>query len=395
MRRAVARALVAAGLATVLVAALAGPAGAAAHAAGAKPLSLASGATVRLVGSSVSCTATGGGAGGAGAGGRGVLCGVAGPGGAPRAGSLGVALSGAGEALVVRFTAKGVEEAWRVPALHRRAAAPAAGAAAPAPRTVGIGGSFAVASTSIRCDVKSAGTLPGVVCSQFAADGLVRPDSNSVAMTAGHVGIYRFDKQRRAVLKVEKAEPAAERKTQARRHLAARTAPAARSAATPIPIGVGDTLQLPGSRLACVVTQDGSLPAVFCLLSRRATPLPKSYAVGLAKDGTAIVVAYDAKSRGSLLRRYTQAVRAPRAAAASGRVVVARFGNVYRVAGTDILCSPLNAGAPGIACTMNGPKGRIVGSAGIALVDGVLARVFQITGAKTVKTLIEKAEPGA
>ena len=59
----------------------------------------------------------------------------------------------------------------------------------------------------------------------------------------------------------------------------------------------------PSPFLACTVTSDGSRPAMFCLLvAQQTTPVPKSYAVGLDGNGAAILVSYDAASRGSLLR---------------------------------------------------------------------------------------------
>ena len=360
-------------------AALAAAALAAAPAGAAQRLTVRPGDTITVKGSPVACAATGA------PGKAGILCSVLGADGKEADGSYGAALSQAGEAIVVEFGPGGAaakaRKLWRVPAAH--------GAAAGAVRTAALGDSFALDATDLRCEVRLAGVgMPGVVCSRYAGS-TVRADSNSIAIDREAAGIYRYDGKRRAVRKVEKRQPA--RAEQARRpqsrHARAASGPA------PLELAVGETLKIPSSRITCLVTQDGGTPALFCLLSIVTTPVPNSYAVGLAKDGTAIMVAYDAKSRGALLRRFTQARRAPAADPVRGRTRVARFGNVYRVAGTDIVC--LVAGAPGVLCTMNGPKGRIVGSAGIALVDGGSARIFQITGKTTLKVLAEQAEPRA
>ena len=62
----------------------------------------------------------------------------------------------------------------------------------------------------------------------------------------------------------------------------------ARQAAAPpvVEIGVGDTLRVVGSRVACAVAANGAKTGVLCvLLTRLSAPVPGSYAVGLAEDG--------------------------------------------------------------------------------------------------------------
>lgn len=353
--------------------------------AAATPFAASTGDTVGVAGTPIACVSTGGSSG------RGVLCSLLGPGDREPAGSVGVALSSHGEAIVVQFAAKGPREVWRVKAAHR------APAVAPRVHITDVGGSWQVALTDIRCEVRRAGLQPGVVCSRFDEKG-PRAHSNSIAITRLRVGIYRYDGKRRAVMKVEEAEPA--RLTQAVRRTQARAvaAPSRATPATPNPVelAVGDTLLLPRSRITCLVTSDGTKPALYCLLvARQTTPLPNSYAVGLARDGTAILVAYDAKSRGSLLRRFTQAAVARVATAAKGKIVLAKLGGLYHVTGTDILCAVSSSGNPGLACYMVGPQGRIVGSPGIAMVDGVSATVFRLTSRTAITTLIRKPEPAA
>lgn len=190
MRRLRVAALAGAALAAVSLAAGAGAARA--------PFALAVGDTVAITGSPIACTATGN------ATARGLFCSLPGTGGVEPEGSYGVALSAQGEALVIQFAKGGARVAprklWRVKAVHRAAGA------APAPRTTAIGDAFTLQGTDLRCEVKRAGFIPGVVCSRWAG-AAVRPNTNSIAITAEAAGVYRYDDKRRAVRKIEKAEP--------------------------------------------------------------------------------------------------------------------------------------------------------------------------------------------
>lgn len=160
-------------------------------------------------------------------------------------------------------------------------------------------------------------------------------------------------------------------------------------------IGTGDTLRVAGSRVACVVTANGAKSGILCmLLANLSTPLPGSYAAGLAEDGEAILVAYDRSSRGALVTRFTQAAHAAASPRRAGRLIGARLGGLYRLRDTDVLCTVGSSLRPaGITCFMAGPNGRIVGSAGIAVVDGVAARIFRVTSRTAVHVLAEKAQP--
>ena len=175
--------------------------------------------------------------------------------------------------------------------------------------------------------------------------------------------------------------------------LAPAGAAAAHRAATPpaVEIGVGDTLRVAGSRLGCVVAANGAKTGVVCLLlTLISAPVPESYAVGLAEDGEAILVGYDRRGQGALVTRFTQARARP------ARIIGARLGGVYRVRDTDVLCAVGTVLRPaGITCFMAGPSGRIVGSAGIAISDGVVARIFRVTSRTKVRTLVEKRQPAA
>ena len=363
------------------------------------PFAIAVGDTVRVSGTQISCTATGH------PGAAGLLCSLLGKDGKEAAGSYGVALSDHGEALVIEFAAGGAavtpKKLWRVKAGRRAASA---ASAAPVTHVTDVGGSWFLAGTDLRCVVKRGDLQPGVVCSRYDAQG-VRANSNSIAITPAAAGVYRYDARRRAAPKLEKAEPgrvtSVHRATTAQRTTMlwrASARPRVATATPPTPIvqlAVRDTLRLPSSRVACTVTSDGTTPAMFCLLvARQTTPVPKSYAVGLDGNGAAILVSYDAKSRGSVLRTVQAAARS-RAKRAAGKVVTARFGEVYRVTGTVIVCNVLAAGAPGIACTLNGPQGRIVGAPGIALTDGGSARIFRVTSKTAFATVTEKAEPAS
>ncbi len=357
------------------------------------PFAIAVGDTVRVSGTQLSCTATGQ------PGAAGLLCSLRGKDGKEAAGTYGVALSDHGEALVIEFAEGGAavspKQLWRVKAGHR--AASAAGAA-PVTHVTDVGGSWFLAGTDLRCVVKRGALQPGVVCSRYDAQG-VRPNSNSIAITPAAAGIYRYDGKRRAARTLEKAEPdrvTTVHRTTTLHRTAARPRAAAATRPTPIvQLAVRDTLRLPSSRVACTVTSDGTTPAMFCVLvARQTTPVPKSYAVGLDGNGAAILVSYDATSRGSLLRTI-QAGGRTRAPRATGRVVTARFGEVYRVTGTVIVCNVLAAGAPGVACTLNGPKGRIIGAPGIAVTDGGSARIFRVTSKTAFTTVIERAQPAS
>lgn len=173
------------------------------------------------------------------------------------------------------------------------------------------------------------------------------------------------------------------------------------AAATPAPsvveITTGDTLRVAGSRVACAVNANGAKSGVLCLLlANLSTPLPSSYAAGLAEEGEAILVAYDRSSRGAPVTRFTQAVRAGAAPRRAGRLIGARLGGVYRLKDTAVLCTVgISLRPAGISCFMAGPGGRIVSSAGIAVVDGVSARIFRVKSRTVVTTLAEKPQPAA
>ena len=357
---------------------------------------IAVGDTVRVSGTPSACAATGR------PGAAGLLCSLLGKDGKEPQGSYGVALGDRGEALVIRFGSGGAaakpEQVWRVKASRSAGAVAVAVAVArsvaPVTHVTDVGGGWFLAGTDIRCHVKRADLLPGVVCSRFDARG-VRPGTNSIAITPAAAGIYRYDAERRAVRKIEKAEP--DRATASRRPQV-RVVAAARAAATPVTeIVPGDQLRIAGSGVACLATRNGAKSAVLCLLLANAsTPLPSSYAVGLAEDGEAILVAYDRSSRGALVTRFTQAARAAAAPRRADRLIGARLGAQYRLQGTDVLCSVGASARPaGISCFMTGPQGRIVGSPGIALVDGTAARIFRVASKTAVSILVEKPEPGA
>jgi hypothetical protein len=350
------------------------------------PFTAALGDTVSISGTPIRCVASGTAAE------SGILCSLAGKDGKEPAGSLGVALSSRGEALVVEFEPKGNRAVWRVKAVRR------------AVHVTDVGGSWKVAGTDILCSVGRVELQPGVTCSRVDAGG-PRKHSNSIALTRLRVGIYRFDGGRHAKMRVEKPQPAraiaarrpaAHRAATARRVPVTRLAPAAHLAAAPpvLEIGIGDTLRIAGSRVACAVTANGAKTGVLCLLlATAAAPLPGSYAVGLAEDGEAILVGYDRRGRGALVTRFTQArTRAARAA----RIIGARLGGIYRVRGTDIVCAVATTARPaGITCFMAGPSGRVIGSAGIAISDGVVARIFRVTTRTQVRSLVEKPQPAA
>jgi hypothetical protein len=73
-------------------------------------------------------------------------------------------------------------------------------------RTVGVSGSWRVATTDIRCVVLRALKQPAVRCDRVDAEGPL-PRSNSIAVTPLRVGIYRYDRERKAVERVEEAQP--------------------------------------------------------------------------------------------------------------------------------------------------------------------------------------------
>ena len=378
--------------------ALAGPAAAAGARA---PFAVALGAAVSISGTPLRCVASGT------AVESGILCSLVGKDGKEPAGSLGVALSSRGEAIVVKFEPKGNRAVWRVKAA--RGASPSPSPATPralggAVHVTDVGGSWTVAGTDILCSVGRVELQPGLTCSRVDAGG-PRKNSNSIAMTRLRVGIYRFDGSRHARMRVEEPQPA---RTTAMRRLAARGKPAARrapavhrvaaarlAAAPPVvEIGIGDTLRVAGSRVACAVTANSAKTGILCLLLATATaPLPRSYAVGLAEDGEAILVGYDKRGQGALVARFAQGrARAARAA----RIIGARLGGVYRVRGTDIVCAVATTPRPaGVTCFMAGPSGRVIGSAGIAISDGVVARIFRVTTRTKVRSLVEKPQPAA
>ena len=362
--------------------ALAGPTAAAARA----PFTVALGDTVSISGTPIRCLASGTAAE------SGILCSLVGKSGKEPAGSLGVALSSRGEAIVVKFEPKGNRAVWRVKAVRT------------AVHVTDVGGSWQVAGTDILCSVGRAELQPGVTCSRVDAGG-PRRNSNSIALTRLRVGIYRFDGGRHAKMRVEEPQPvrataqrrpAGHRAPATQRASIAHRAPAAHRAAAPpvVEIGIGDTLRVAGSRVACAVTANGAKTGVLCLLlATTAAPLPGSYAVGLAEDGEAILVGYDRHGRGALVTRFAQArARAARVA----RIIGARLGGVYRVRGTDIVCAVATTPRPaGTTCFMAGPDGRVIGSAGIAISDGVVARIFRVTSRTKVRSLVEKPQPAA
>lgn len=168
---------------------------------GSIPFVLPLGGTV-VVGTQIRCIATGT------VTDRGILCSLGGAGGQEPIGSLSVALSARGEALIIKLGDGGPRTAWRLKAVHRAAAAPRAAPPALPVRTAGVGASWRVLGTDIRCDVRRVVTLVGVVCSRYDDEG-PRPRSNSIAMTRFRVGLYRYDDGRRAQVKIEQDEPAA------------------------------------------------------------------------------------------------------------------------------------------------------------------------------------------
>ena len=377
--------------------ALAGPAAAGARA----PFAVALGDTVRISGTPIRCVASGTTVE------SGILCSLAGKDGKEPAGSLGVALSSRGEAIVVKFEPKGNRAVWRVKAA--RGASPSTAPSTPPAiggtvHVTDVGGSWQVAGTDILCSVGRAELQPGLTCSRVDAKG-PRKNSNSIAMTRLRVGIYRFDGSRHAKMRVEEPQPA--RATTLRRPAAHRAAAAAqrsvvarrtRAAAPPvIEIGIGDTLRIARSRVACAVTANGAKTGILCLLlATSVAPLPGSYAVGLAEDGEAILVGYDKRGQGALVTRFAQAHTHAARAARAARIIGARLGGVYRVRATDIVCAVATTARPaGVTCFMAGPGGRIIGSAGIAIGDGVVARIFRVTSRTKVRALVEKLQPAA
>lgn len=371
--------VVAAIAAVAALLALAGPAAAVPRA----PFTAALGDTVSISGTAIRCVASGT------ATESGILCSLAGKGGKEPAGSLGVALSSRGEAIVVRFEPKGNKAVWRVKAVRRTV------------HVTDVGGSWKVAGTDIRCTVGRVALQPGLTCSRVDADG-PRRNSNSIAMTPQRVGIYRFDGSRHAKMRVEEPQPA--RATTARRPAVHRAAAAQRAvvaqrtrAAAPsvTEIGIGDTLRIAGSRVGCAVTANGAKTGILCLLlANSVAPLPRSYAVGLAEDGEAILVGYDRRGQGALVTRFTQARARAAGASRAARIIGARLGGVYRVRGTDVVCAVATTARPaGVTCFMAGPAGRIIGSAGIAISDGVVARIFRVTSRAKVRSLVEKLQP--
>lgn len=204
----------AARLAAVAALAVLGAAVAAAAAGAARaPFTISVGDTVTVTGTPIACAATGS------ATTPGLLCSLSGAGGGAAGGaggkepegSYGVALSARGEALVAQFARGGATVAprklWRVPARRRAAAgAGAAGSEAARVHSAGIGDAWLLKATDLRCDVKRAGLVLGVVCARFAG-GQPRPDTNSIAITAEAAGVWRFDGKRRAVRKIEKEQP--------------------------------------------------------------------------------------------------------------------------------------------------------------------------------------------
>jgi hypothetical protein len=192
--------------AAVAIAALVGALGLAGTALGAAPRApfrVALGDTVSVAGTSIRCLATGTPKA------AGVLCGLFGTGGKELPGSVGVALSARGEAIVIRFKATGPRAIWRVKAGRRAQPGAATVAATTMPRrhVTDVGGVWWVVGTDLRCDVRRAGFQPGVVCSRVDAAG-PRKHTNSIAITRLRVGIYRYDGKRRALMEVEEAQPA-------------------------------------------------------------------------------------------------------------------------------------------------------------------------------------------
>ncbi len=391
--------VVAAIAAVVGILALAGPAAAVPRA----PFTVALGDTASISGTPIRCVASGT------ATESGILCSLAGKDGKEPAGSLGVALSSRGEAIVVKFEPKGNRAVWRVKAVRGASPSPTPSPSTPPPldRTVhvtDVGGSWKVTGTDILCTVGRVGLQPGLTCSRVDTHG-PRKNSNSIAMTPQRVGIYRFDGSRHAKMRVEEPQPA--RATTARRPAAHRAAASqhavvaqrTRAAAAPsvIEIGIGDTLRIAGSRVTCAVTANGAKTGILCLLlATSVAPLPGSYAVGLAEDGEAILVGYDRRGQGALVTRFTQARARDAGASRTARIIGARLGGVYRVRGTDIVCAVATTARPaGVTCFMAGPGGRVIGSAGIAISDGVVARIFRVTSRTKVRSLVEKLQPAA
>jgi hypothetical protein len=199
------RSLVAAAALAVALAALIPAVSAAATPAAAAPpkeFTANLGDLVRVASTGIGCIATGT------AQDRGVACSILQKTGVEAPGSLGVALSAKGEAIVLKFSASDVTEVARVPAVHHARAARAARAVVPAVHIAQPGQRWKIASTDILCEVKLAGYHPGVVCSRNDAKG-PRANTNSVAMTTAAVALFRFNSKRQAVVKYQKLEPTA------------------------------------------------------------------------------------------------------------------------------------------------------------------------------------------
>ncbi len=277
---------------------------------------MALGDTVRISGTPIRCVASGS------AVESGILCSLVGKDGKEPTGSLGVALSSRGEAIVVRFEPKGNKAVWRVKAARRVV------------HVTDVGGSWKVAGTDILCMVGRVALQPGLTCSRVDADG-PRKNSNSIAMTPQRVGIYRFNGSRQARMRVEEPQPArgtAQRRPAARRAAAFQRAPSQRAASPPVTeIGLGDTLRVARSRVGCAVTANGAKTGILCLLLMNSVaPLPGSDAVGLAEDGEAILVGYERRGQGALVTRFMQARTRVAGVSRAARIIDARLGGVYR-----------------------------------------------------------------
>jgi hypothetical protein len=163
------------------------------------PLTLRLGEIAAVRGTAIRCVVTG----------RdhaeGILCSLTGSTGAPPQDSFAVALAAKGEAIVIRYPREGARQVWRVKA-SRGAEGPPSLGGGHSVRTVGVGGSWRVATTDIRCVVLRALKQPAVRCDRVDAEGPL-PRSNSIAVTPLRVGIYRYDRERKAVERVEEAQP--------------------------------------------------------------------------------------------------------------------------------------------------------------------------------------------
>lgn len=194
-------ALAAAAVLAVAAAALV-PAALAAPSATPKEFTANLGDLVRVATTGIGCIATGS------AQQRGVACSILQKTGVEAPGSLGVALSAQGEAIVLKFATNDVTEIARVPAVHHARAAHAARAVVPAVHIAQPGQRWRIASTDILCEVKLAGFHPGVVCSRNDAKG-PKANTNSIAMTTTAIALFRFNSKRQAVVKYQKLEPTA------------------------------------------------------------------------------------------------------------------------------------------------------------------------------------------